>query len=110
MSNLTPANAWICIACPSARNRSAMPRWSSTSIVRECSPPERVLSICCPARRSTIATSIPASANSPASISPAGPPPAITTACSVIATLRLLFPKPTFRPVPADRPAFYRSA
>ena len=38
------------------------------------------------ARRSTIATSTPANANSPASISPVGPPPAITTACSVIAT------------------------
>ena len=35
------------------------------------------------ARRSTIATSTPASASSPASISPVGPPPAITTACSV---------------------------
>jgi hypothetical protein len=29
----------------------------------------------------------PAKANSPANISPVGPPPAITTACSVIATL-----------------------
>ena len=34
------------------------------------------------ARRS--ATSTPASASSPASISPVGPPPAITTACSVV--------------------------
>ena len=34
----TPAT---CIACPSARNRSAMPRWSSTSMVRECRPLER---------------------------------------------------------------------
>ena len=33
-------------------------------------------------------TSIPANASSPANISPVGPPPAITTACSVIATLR----------------------
>ena len=40
------------------------------------------------ARRSTIATSTPANANSPASISPVGPPPAITTACSVMATLQ----------------------
>src|SRR5829696_9876762 len=30
----------------------------------------------------------PANANSPANISPVGPPPVITTACSVIATLR----------------------
>src|SRR4051812_48766461 len=30
-------------------------------------------------------TSIPANASSPANISPVGPPPAITTACSVIA-------------------------
>src|SRR5687768_3150897 len=35
-----------------------------------------------------MATSTPANANSPANISPVGPPPAITTACSVIATLR----------------------
>src|ERR1700694_5414821 len=33
-------------------------------------------------------TSTPANANSPASISPVGPPPAITTACSVIALRR----------------------
>ena len=33
------------------------------------------------ARRSTIATSTPASASSPASIMPVGPPPAITTEC-----------------------------
>src|ERR1700719_4351721 len=31
-----------------------------------------------------MATSTPAKANSPANISPVGPPPAITTACSVI--------------------------
>ena len=42
------------------------------------------------ARRSTIATSTPANASSPANISPVGPPPAITTACSVIATLLFL--------------------
>ena len=39
-------------------------------------------------RRSTMATSTPASASSPASISPVGPPPAITTACSVIRASR----------------------
>src|SRR5436190_177530 len=33
-------------------------------------------------------TSIPANASSPANISPVGPPPAITTACSVISTPR----------------------
>src|SRR5438445_10112902 len=37
-----------------------------------------------PARRSTMATSTPASASSPANISPVGPPPATTTACSAI--------------------------
>src|SRR5207253_7995997 len=37
-----------------------------------------------------IATSTPASASSPASIIPVGPPPAITTACSVMATLLLI--------------------
>ena len=39
------------------------------------------------ARRSTIATSTPANASSPASISPVGPAPAITTACPVIAAI-----------------------
>ena len=53
-------------------------------MVRECRPPEREPSSSWLARRSTIATSIPASANSPASIIPVGPPPAITTACSAI--------------------------
>src|SRR5687768_15645773 len=57
-------------------------------MVRACSPPEREPASSWPARRSTMATSTPANANSPASISPVGPPPAITTACSVIATLR----------------------
>src|SRR6187549_1031521 len=36
---------------------------------------------------STMATSTPARASSPASITPVGPPPAITTACSVTAML-----------------------
>src|SRR5206468_1077846 len=57
-------------------------------MVRECSPPAREPGRSCLARRSTIATSTPANASSPANISPVGPPPAITTACSVIATLR----------------------
>src|SRR4029453_8857937 len=35
-----------------------------------------------------MATSTPANANSPASISPVGPPPTMTTACLVIATLQ----------------------
>src|SRR5579863_6854273 len=46
-----------------------------------------------------MATLTRASANSPASISPVGPPPAITTAFSVTAMLR-----PTFRP---SRPAHH---
>ena len=41
MSNGVPANAATCAVCPSARNRSAIPRWSSTSMVRECRPPAR---------------------------------------------------------------------
>src|SRR5918996_1444775 len=57
-------------------------------MVRECRPPEREPGRSWLARRSTTATSTPANASSPASISPVGPPPAITTACSVIATLR----------------------
>jgi hypothetical protein len=36
------------------------------------------------ARRSMIATSMPANANSPANIIPVGPPPAISTAWSVM--------------------------
>jgi hypothetical protein len=56
-------------------------------MVRECRPPAREPSRSWLARRSTMATSTPASANSPASIIPVGPPPAITTACSVIAAL-----------------------
>ena len=51
-------------------------------MVRECRPPAREPARSWLARRSTIATSTPANANSPASISPVGPPPAITTACS----------------------------
>src|SRR5438105_5453589 len=57
-------------------------------MVRECRPPEREPMTSWLARRSTMATSTPANANSPDNISPVGPPPAITTAWSVIATLR----------------------
>src|SRR5712691_9534519 len=57
-------------------------------MVRECRPPAREPVRSWLARRSTKATSTPATANSPANSSPVGPPPAITTACSVIATLR----------------------
>ena len=53
-------------------------------MVRACRPPAREPARSWLARRSTMATSTPASANSPASISPVGPPPAITTACSAI--------------------------
>src|SRR5512133_298180 len=59
-------------------------------MVRECRPPASEPGRSWLARRSTIATSTPANASSPASISPVGPPPAITTACSVIATPRWL--------------------
>src|SRR5829696_8244302 len=55
---------------------------------KECRPPAREPARSWLARRSTMATSTPANANSPANISPVGPPPAITTACSVIAALR----------------------
>src|SRR5918998_2344811 len=57
-------------------------------MVRECRPPAREPMRSWLARRSTMATSTFANANSAASISPVGPPPATTTACSVIATLR----------------------
>ena len=57
-------------------------------MVRECRPPAREPGRSWLARRSTMATSTPANANSPANISPVGPPPAITTGCSVTATLR----------------------
>ena len=55
-------------------------------MVRACRPPAREPARSWLARRSTMATSTPASASSPASISPVGPPPAITTAWLVIAT------------------------
>src|SRR4051812_46844303 len=68
-------------------------------MVRECRPPAREPARSWPARRSTMATSTPANANSPASISPVGPPPATTTACPVIAA-----PRPASRrPPPARR-------
>src|ERR671913_1469594 len=52
-------------------------------MVRESRPPAREPASSWLSRRSTIATSTPADASSPASISPVGPPPAITTACVV---------------------------
>src|SRR5215212_1542655 len=61
-------------------------------MVRECRPPARKPTRSWLARRSTMATSTFANANSAASISPVGPPPAITTACSVIAA-----PRPAWR-------------
>src|SRR5215216_6813908 len=67
-------------------------------MVRECRPPAREPGRSWLARRSTMATSTPANANSPANISPVGPPPAITTACSVIAT-----PRPASRRPPPAR-------
>jgi hypothetical protein len=53
-------------------------------MVRACSPPAREPMRSWLVRRSTMATSTPANANSPASISPVGPPPAITTAWLVV--------------------------
>lgn len=52
-------------------------------MVQECRPPARAPIRSWLVRRSTTATSIPAKANSPASINPVGPPPAMITACSV---------------------------
>jgi hypothetical protein len=57
-------------------------------MVRACRPPAREPSNSLFVRRSTMATSTPANVNSPANIVPVGPPPAITTACSIIATPR----------------------
>src|SRR5687768_9234590 len=75
-------------------------------MVREWRPPERMPATSWLARRSTIATSTPANASSPANIRPVGPPPAITTACSVIGTLRLASPlarlTPRFRQILAS--------
>src|SRR6266702_4236993 len=53
-------------------------------MVRECRPPAREPGRSWLARRSTMATSTPANANSPPNISPVGPPPATTTACSAM--------------------------
>src|SRR6201996_5949439 len=55
-------------------------------MVRECRPPAREPITSWLARRSTMATSTPANASSPANINPVGPPPATTTACSDIGT------------------------
>src|SRR6202162_1513602 len=57
-------------------------------MVRACRPPARERSGSGVARRSTMTTPPSARALSAASIIPVGPPPAITTACSVITTLR----------------------
>src|SRR6266498_3270140 len=54
-------------------------------MVRECRPPAREPARSWLARRSTMATSTRANASSAANISPVGPPPAITTACFVMA-------------------------
>src|SRR5215831_16747629 len=56
-------------------------------MVRTCSPPARKPATSWVSRRSTMATSTRANANSPANINPVGPPPATTTACSIIAAL-----------------------
>src|SRR5262249_20306746 len=61
-------------------------------MVRECNPPAREPTRSWLSRRSTIATSTPANASSPANIIPVGPPPAITTAWSLIAMLRSFSP------------------
>src|SRR3954452_10532133 len=63
-------------------------------MVRESRPPAREAATSWPARRSTMATSTFASASSAASIMPVGPPPAISTACSVMTT----FPPDTSTP------------
>src|SRR4051794_11359723 len=51
-------------------------------MVRECRPPAREPGRSWLARRSTIATSTPANANSPANINPVGPAPTIRTPAS----------------------------
>src|SRR5215813_2781024 len=53
-------------------------------MVRACKPPARDPARSWLARRSTMTTSTPANASSPANIIPVGPPPAITTECSVV--------------------------
>ena len=52
--------------------------------MRAWSPPAREPSTSWLGRRSTTTTSMPANASSAANISPVGPPPATTTACSVM--------------------------
>src|SRR4051794_12673950 len=52
-------------------------------MVRACRPRAREPGNSGPGRRSTTTASTPARASSPASISPVGPAPAITTGCSV---------------------------
>ena len=79
MSSTVVPNLAVCAICPAARNRSAIPRWSRISIVREWKPPAREPTNSDVGRRSTIDTSTPARASSPASIIPVGPLPATIT-------------------------------
>src|SRR3954454_14032064 len=99
MSRGIIAKAATCMGVPSDRKRSATPRWSSSSMVRACRPPAREPSTSCVMRRSTTATSTPASLSSAASIRPVGPPPATTTECWVA----------LFAVTAADCPALSRS-
>ena len=77
--------AWICIDLPRReepfRDATLIEHLDGAGVQtagsRSVDDPDSV-------RRSTMTTSIPANASSPANISPVGPPPAITTACSVI--------------------------
>src|SRR5260221_9290015 len=79
-------------------------------MVRECRPPAREPARSWLARRSTMATSTLANANSPANISPVGPAPAITTACPFIATLPVRRPRATYTPTSthASRDSHFR--
>src|SRR3954447_8998295 len=92
MSSRVVPNDATCACWPSARKRSAMPRWSRTSMVRACRPPAREPASSWSGRRSTMAASTPASASSPASMSPVGPPPAMTTACPLVAMATVIAP------------------
>ena len=68
MSSVVVPKRAVCAICPAARNRSAMPRWSKISIVREWNPPAREPTSFDVDRRSMIDTSIqPGRARRPAS-------------------------------------------
>ena len=107
-SSVVLPNVAACSSVPSARKRSAIPRWSSSSIERAWIPPPREPARSGDSRRSRTTASTPASRSSPASIIPVGPLPTITTSCMSTslpsAPAGALVPDCSVRPRPEAHP------